>query len=275
VETVEGDMRDVVTHYESMREEARLSGGIAELELVRTREILRRHLPPPPAHVVDVGGGTGVHAEWLLAGGYQVHLVDITPRHVAAALDRLGEAGLTAEVGDARRLASSDDSFDAALVLGPLYHLQERADRVAVLEEAKRVARPGALVAVAAISRFASLFDGLVREFLFDDAFREIVRRDLVDGRHDNPTQREHWFTTAFFHRPEQLADELSAAGLDLVELVGIEGLAGWLPHLDRRWADDDDREVILGATRLVEAEPALLGLSAHLLAVAHVSLDA
>ena len=268
-------MRDVVAHYESTHEEDRLSGGMAELELIRTREVLRRHLPASPARIIDVGGGTGVHAEWLLADGHRVHLVDLTPRHVAEARDRMGPAGLTAEVGDARSLAAGDDSFDAALVLGPLYHLQERADRVRVLEEASRVTRPGGLVAVAGISRFASLFDGLVREFLFDDAFRAIVQRDLADGRHENPTHREHWFTTAFFHRPEQLADELSAAGLDLVELVGIEGLAGWLPHLDRRWSDDGDREVILGATRLVEAEPALLGLSAHLLAIAQVSPDA
>ena len=262
-------MRDVVGHYESGREEARLSGGIAELELVRTREILRRHLPPAPARVLDVGGGTGVHAEWLLGSGYQVHLVDVTPRHVAASLDRLGSAGLTAEVGDARHLDVPDGGFDVALVLGPLYHLQERADRVRALEEARRVTKPGALVAVAAISRFASLFDGLVREYLFDDVFREIVERDFVDGRHENPTHREHWFTTAFFHRPEQLAEEMAAAGLVLSELVGIEGLAGWLPHLDDRWDDEPDREVILHATRLVEAEPSLLGLSAHLLAVA------
>ena len=54
-----------------------MTGGLAELELVRTREVLRRHLPPPPARVLDVGGGTGVHARWLLADGYQVHLVDL------------------------------------------------------------------------------------------------------------------------------------------------------------------------------------------------------
>lgn len=267
---MEGDLSAVVRHYEASREEDRLVGGLSELELLRTQEILRRHLPAPPKRILDVGGGTGVHAAWLLDDRYQVHLVDITPRHVDEALTRLRRRGLTADTADARRLPLADDTFDAVLVLGPLYHLNETADRVAALTEARRVVRPGGLVAVAAISRFASLFDGLVREFLFDPAFRAIVERDLSDGHHRNPENREHWFTAAFFHRPEQLAEEIAMAGLSLIEILGVEGLAGWLPHLEPRWADSDDREVILGAARVIETEPALRGLSGHLLGLAH-----
>jgi ubiquinone/menaquinone biosynthesis C-methylase UbiE len=272
VPVVERDLDEVVAHYEASLEENRLAGGLGELELVRTEEILRRHLPAPPARVLDVGGGTGVHAEWLLADGYSVHLVDLAPRHVEYAMRRLGPRGLTAEQGDARQLEVGDDSFDVVLLLGPLYHLHEEIDRLRVLAEARRVARPSGLVAAAAISRFASLFDGLVRGFFFDQEFREMVERDLTDGRHANPQQRSHWFTTAYFHRPEQLAKEIESAGLSLVELVGVEGLAGWLTHLEPRWDDDDDRGAILRATRLVESEPALLGLSAHLLAIAQRS---
>jgi ubiquinone/menaquinone biosynthesis C-methylase UbiE len=266
---MDGDLDEVVRHYERGHEEERLVGGIAELELVRTREVLRRHLPAPPARILDVGGGTGVHAAWLLADGYDVHLVDLTPGHVDRALGQLQGRGLTGEVGDARQLGAGDASYDAVLVLGPLYHLHERADRVRALAEARRVVRPGGVVAAAAISRFASMFDGLVRGFLFEPEFRTIARRDLADGRHANPDDRPHWFTTAYFHRPEELADEMASAGLTTVEVVGVEGLAGWLEHLDARWADDGDRAVILEATRLVESEPSLLGLSAHLLAVA------
>ena len=263
------DLASVVAHYEASREQDRLVGGLAELELVRTREILGRHLPPPPQRILDVGGGTGVHAAWLLRDGYRVHLVDITPGHAAQAEAALAGHGLTAGVCDARHLAAADASFDAVLLLGPLYHLVERADRLAALGEARRVVEPAGLVAVAAISRFASLIDGLVREFLFEPEFRRIVRRDLADGRHANPDNRPHWFTTAFFHHPDELHEEITAAGLEVVELVGVEGMAGWLPHLEPRWGRDADRQTILEATRLIESEPSLLGLSAHLLAIA------
>jgi 2-polyprenyl-3-methyl-5-hydroxy-6-metoxy-1,4-benzoquinol methylase len=119
----------ILRHYEGVREEDRISYGFAQLELVRTQEVLRRHLPPPPAKIVDIGGGTGIHAAWLAQDGYQVRVVDITPRHVAKTNTDLGPLGVIAEIGDARALAASDDTFDAALLLGPLYHLTDRAER--------------------------------------------------------------------------------------------------------------------------------------------------
>src|SRR4029079_9566439 len=107
------------------------------------------------------------------------------------------------EVGDARSLSADDASVDVVLLLGPMYHLQELDDRLAALREAARVVKPGGLIAVAAINRFASLFDGLAREFSFDDDFKRVVERDLADGRHANLAQHEHWFTTAYFHRAD------------------------------------------------------------------------
>src|SRR5687768_15290961 len=102
-------MSDVVAHYQAVHEEARLVEGLASLELVRTQEILRRHLPAPPARVLDVGGAGGIHAEWLLHDGYAVHLVDLAPRHVRLALDTLAARGLTAELADARDLPVAAD----------------------------------------------------------------------------------------------------------------------------------------------------------------------
>jgi ubiquinone/menaquinone biosynthesis C-methylase UbiE len=119
------------------------------LERVRTQELIARFLPPAPAVVLDVGGATGVHAEWLADGGYEVHVVDPIEEHVAQGC-RL--PGVTAEVGDARALMQGDASQDAVLLLGPLYHLLERRDRLSALREARRVARPGAPVLAAAIS---------------------------------------------------------------------------------------------------------------------------
>jgi hypothetical protein len=124
------------------------------------------------------------------------------------------------------------------------------------------------VVAVAAINRFASLLDGLARGFLFDPEFRGIAEQDIADGQHRNPGDRPHWFTTAYFHHPEELRSELQEAGLPVLDLVGVEGLAGWLEHLGDAWATRAGRETILYASRAIESEPTLLGLSAHLLAV-------
>src|SRR4051812_3554370 len=105
---------EVRHHYESEIDEAdRLRRGAGRLELVRTQEIIRRHLPGPPLEILDVGGGAGVHAAWLADDGYAVHLVDPMPSHVEQAKLLAGpRRRVTAELGDARRLVASDDSVD-------------------------------------------------------------------------------------------------------------------------------------------------------------------
>jgi SAM-dependent methyltransferase len=252
----------ILRHYGQGVERDRVAGGASRIEFARTKELLERFLPAPPASVLDVGGGPGAYAAWLAERGYRVQLVDPVPLHVEQAAAR---GGFTARLGDARRLDEADASFDVVLLLGPLYHLTERADRLDALAEAHRVVRPGGIVAAAAISRLASVLDGLVQGYLADPAFRAIAERDLADGQHRNPDDRADWFTTAFFHHPDELRGEVEEAGLALEGIYGIEG-PGWL--LPDRWDDPQGRENVLFAARALEQEPTLIGLSAHLLAV-------
>jgi SAM-dependent methyltransferase len=262
---------EIRDHYEVEIDEAeRLSRGAGQLELARTQEIVRRHLPPGSLTIHDVGGGAGAHAAWLAEDGHSVHVVDPMPSHVKAARRLANQSRrITAEPGDARGLAAPNECADAVLLLGPLYHLTARADRLRALKEAARVVRPGGPVFVAAISRFASLLDGLRREFLFDPRFRAIVERDLQDGQHRNPERVPHWFTTAYFHHPSELPDEAVAAGLDCIEVLGVEGVAGWFANVFERWDDPESRAAILATARAVESDPSLIGASTHLLMVA------
>jgi SAM-dependent methyltransferase len=253
-------------YYGLGAERERLSSGPGRIERARTEEVLRRWLPAAPARILDVGGGPGTYVGWLAGLGYDVHLVDPVPLHVEQAR---AAGAASARMGDARQLDEADASHDAVLLLGPLYHITDRAGRVAALSQARRVVRPGGVVAAAAISRFASLLDGLATGKLDDPAFAAIVERDLRDGQHRNPTSRPDWFTTAFFHHPDELRSEVADSGLRLEDLVGLEGPAWLVGDVETRWADPHRRERLLAAARAVEREPSLLGVSAHLLAVA------
>jgi ubiquinone/menaquinone biosynthesis C-methylase UbiE len=264
---------EILEHYEEGLERDRLlGGGAGRLEYLRTRELLARYLPPAPATVLDVGGGAGVYALPLAREGYRVHLIDPVALHVdqareASALQRDSPLA-SAEVGDARRLAWDDDSVEAVLLLGPLYHLTSRDDRLRALREAYRIVRPGGVLAAAAISRFASTYDGLLRGFLEDPGFEEIVVRDVREGQHRNPTGRPEWFTTAYLHLPEEVPDEVAEAGFEVEALVGIEGPAWTVPDLDHWLEDSARRSRILEAIRRLEREPSLLGASVHIFVV-------
>lgn len=264
-------MSEIERYYGTGFEGARLKTGSGKLELARVRELMTRFLPAPPADVADVGGGTGIHAFWLAKRHYRVRLLDVVPLHIdtaRAAIAAGAEPALVdAVVGDARSLPWPDESVDAVLLFGPLYHLTGRADRLAALKDSFRVLRPGGLVLAAAISRFASTLDGIKESYLFDPDFAAIVERDLADGHHVNPTGKPEYFMDTHFHHPDELAGEVAKAGFALDGVYGIEG-PGWLAaDFDAWWGQPRRRERLLQLARRLETEPALAGISAHLLA--------
>ena len=251
---------EILAYYARGEEDARLRQGSGRLEFWRTQEVLRRLLPAAPARVLDVGGGTGIHAEWLARDGYEVELVDPVPLHLEQAA-RL--PGVTVRPGDARALPADDAAYDVVLLLGPLYHLPERADRVKALAEARRVVRPGGLVVAATINRYAGLHDMLQQERYFDPVQRAHTDAVSADGRHD---RRAGQFTVAYFAQPTEVPGEFTETGLTVEGQYGVEGLA-WLMGGIEGWLDDPDRrEIVLAATRRIESEPTLLGTSGHVL---------
>jgi SAM-dependent methyltransferase len=258
---------EILEYYQRGGEHQRLASGHGRLEFLRTWDVLTRVLPPAPARILDVGGATGAYARPLAAAGYAVQVIDPVPDHVAAAGDL---PGVTAVLGDARQLPEPDAAADAVLLLGPLYHLPERADRVAAWREAARVVRPGGVVAGAVISRFASMLDGVVQGFHAEPEFVSMVDRALADGVHRNATARPRWFTSAYFHRPEEPAAEAADAGLAGARTVAVEGPL-WMTRtrLAEFLADERLTGIMLDLLRRVEDEPSLLGASSHLLTIA------
>lgn len=259
---------EILSYYTQVPERGRLQSGVSHLEFLRTKEVIDRWLCKPPAVILDVGGGSGAYASWLAGRSYEVHLVDPVPEHVEQAHQLDGRIR-SCSVGDARVLSHNDQSADVVLLLGPLYHLIDASDRCRALREAHRVLMPGGLLFAASISRFASALDGLSRDFFADPAFVKIVERDLATGVHENVTGRLEYFTTAQFHRPEELEQEVAAAGFSVLQVVGLEG-PGWLfENFEERWRDARRREDILRVARALETEPSVQGISGHLLAVA------
>jgi hypothetical protein len=159
--------------------------------------------------------------------------------------------------------------MDAAMLLGPLYHLTSRDDRVAALREARRVVRPGGVVVAKALSRFSPLFEDIAQGTPID------IDRTVAfvgDGQHRNPSGDPTRFTTAFFRRPQDLTAEVEQAGLRLRILVAGSGVVRLLPGFAARLEEPDQQERILAALRLLEAEPSVLGISQNFVAIAERS---
>ena len=242
-------LRSVVEFYaDGGDEDDRLtSSALGQLEFMRTRELVERFLPTPPAMVLDVGGGTGRYSEWLAGLGYSVHLIEPVPLHVERARARASAGpGFAVSLGHAGELPVSRGSQDAVLLLGPLYHMPDPDDRERAWAESCRVLKLGGVVIAVAINRYAGVLDSLRHEFV-----------DTGFGR------------VGYFHPAGALADEARTAGLAVEGVFGVEGPGCLVTDLDSRWTDVAQRQAILDAARIVEAEPNMTGASHHTLVVA------
>jgi ubiquinone/menaquinone biosynthesis C-methylase UbiE len=267
------DTDKIKTYYSSEIEKNRLDLNHFKLEGIRTREIISRYLGDKPLKIADIGGGAGFYAFWLKSMGHHVSMIDLSQTNVNLANEYATTSKVTldfCEVGDATKLPFGDNVFDIALMLGPLYHLTEKRDRIQALGEARRVLKPGGTLVAAVISRYASLFDGLKRDLINDDRFEKILLNDLHNGIHINDTDNMEYFTTSFFHTPLQISEEIIDSGLELDKLVAVES-AGWLIDNLSEKVKKDKRylEKIQKFINVVESNADLMAMSPHILGIA------
>jgi len=252
-------------------EKDRLLKGSSKLEFYRTKRILSRYLPKKPATILDIGGATGRYSRWLAEMGHSVHLVDALPLHVRQArqADKASKRPIASiRQGDARSLDFEDKIADIVLLFGPMYHLVGKRERLKALSEASRVLKPGGLVFAAGITRYASILDGTLRGFVQDSTFRKLVEQDLRNGQHRNPTGNPRYFTTAFFHHPDELEAEIRQAGFKSVRVYAIESFLWLMPRFEQIWNNSKLQTWMMKILDKIETDPSLKGLGDHLLGV-------
>lgn len=152
-----------------------------------------------------------------------------------------------------------------ALLLGPLYHLPELADRLQALGEARRVVREHGMIVAAFICRAAAVLDGFVKGWIDNEGALEIVREQLEGGF--TSCSRGGFSAVSYFHWPSEIRVELATSGFEDFRLFGVEG-PGWIASdFDARWNTPDGRRIVLETARTFEEHSEYQTLSSHLLA--------
>jgi len=199
-----------VDHYRSVR-------GRVRTHVIDSH--LAMHLPPPPAKVVDIGGGAGHQSLPLARRGYQVCLVDPSPSMLAHARSSVeaepvdvGARFRTVEaVGQDAPSILAPERFDAVLCHGVLPYLEDPARLIAALCD---LAVPGGLISIVAKNRDALPMMPALKEdwdaaIAAIDATHEVnrlglpTRADTVPGiaaiLEDNLVEVVDWYGVHFF----------------------------------------------------------------------------
>ena len=268
--------REVLDRYNAGIEKGRLHKGLGLIEFARSKELIYEFLPPPPAVIYDIGGAYGEYACDLAAHGYEVHLFDLSKTHIELAHELEKEKGVhlaSAMIADARNIPREDASADAILLMGPLYHIVDREERILCLKECHRLLKPGGLLFTAAITCYATTLCAITHyeknELLDEPAFQHMIATEVKTGHHiKNPSSRYDGLGRSYFHHPDTLRCELREGGFAGNDLRGAIGPCWLIPNLEEAWKSAEKRENILKIVRLLEKEESILGLSTHLLAI-------
>ncbi|REK71670.1 class I SAM-dependent methyltransferase [Paenibacillus paeoniae] len=259
--------------YEAFDEWGRLDRE--PLEFYVNLHYLRKYLPAS-GHIADIGSGPGKYAIELAQWGYQIGLADVMPRFVAEARDKSRSAGVESRftgfhVSNAIELSCfSDESFDASLMMGPLYHLQEKEERKQALRELRRVTKPGGIVCAAFMPRAKFIQQSIRQPWMWKphheiEALSEFVKTGVFN--HSDPGR----FTGVYYEQVDRIIPQMEEEGFETLQLIGSDGFASVLDHDPQAaeyWRSQGDEayrqlmELIIGSSD----DPYMLGVSTHVL---------
>lgn len=259
---------EIEDFYTETSEEDRLILGLGPLEFERNKELIQRYLPAKKGIVIDVGGGPGVYAEWLAGLGHTVHLIDPVPKHIKQAIKRSDKLKkpYQSHLGEARKLDFEDNFADVIILHGPLYHLQQKKERIDAITEAKRVLKPNGIILGFAINYTASTLVGLLNGLIHDNGIFNMCKEELTTGIHNPPKNIPGLLPSAYYHKPSELRNELEETGLTYLETFAVEGSI-WLDknYFESR-ANPQKKERVLELLKLTENNKDLLALSPHMM---------
>jgi S-adenosylmethionine-dependent methyltransferase len=223
------------------REWQRLETPLSRIEFASALWLINKYFPKQ-GHIADIGGGPGRYAIHLLQLGYRVTLFDLSEALLRVAQAQLNVLGLQAQVvlGDARHLdVLPAEGFDAALLMGPMYHLNEAEDRQQVLQHLRRILRPGGTALITYLNAWGLIRTGLAD---FPAWYRDIATlRAMVSGQ-NFAGQSLSGFTECHWSTPEMALAEVELAQLEVVSYAGAQGFGGGMrPVLERLAAENPD----------------------------------
>lgn len=203
------------------REDARaFSSRTTALEFHYTKKHLEGHIAPE-SRVLEVGCATGYYGMHFADRCQSYMGVDICPSHIERFRAKIAESGLkniACEVGDATNLCGiADDSFDAVLCLGPMYHLKKE-ERALAFAECRRVCKPGGILAFAYINLIGVYAGACVHDTL-RARYPNREAHDLILGRGTDDIKTD----TFFFVTPEEMNEAAREHGLAKIKNLATD----------------------------------------------------
>jgi len=242
-------------------------GGKLEFEL--TMSIITSHLPQK-AEILDLGGGPGRYAIELAKLGHMLHLADLSQRNLDTAKKKIAEFGIgnvksINEINAVDLSVYANDSFDAVLLFGPLYHLTDETERLACIKEVKRVLKPNGLVFAGFIPYLSGAIGVVARMFLTPDQVNaETLNRVFEQGIHNNLVDRG--FQEAYYATSDEIASLFSNNGFSKILLRSVKGWGETMGEQIYKLKDENPEmhKTVMDLINKTAADPSIIEMCWH-----------
>lgn len=197
-------------------------------EIPVTMHFVNNYLKPGD-HLFDAACGTGRIARLLLDEGYLVGLNDLSDNNIKLVTQRLGNHSNILFIERSDVIDSqgwNKFKWDGVFLLGPLYHMISRKQRLALLSLARENVKPGGYIFSSYMTRIGALVYG-VKNNPEGILHPEEVKKLWETGTDDRFVEGTKWFTHSYFSHPEEVDPLIKEAGLLPLHLAGVEGLFG------------------------------------------------
>ena len=217
-------------YYSNYDEEGRLLSQHGQVEYRTTMKYIREALGGDKTkRILEVGAGTGRYSVTLAKEGWPVTAVELVEHNLNILKSKLdGTEDIRALRGNALDLSRfADESFDLTLVLGPMYHLYTREDKLQALSEALRVTKPGGILMVA-----YCMNDPTVIQYVFGlNKLREVMEGLMLTEDWHAISRPEDLFEMV---RPEEIAALDAQLPAQRLKLVATDGATNYMrPMID------------------------------------------
>ena len=172
----------LVNHYSNYDEDGRLTLKHGSVEFLTTMRYIERYIKHGDC-VLEIGAATGRYSHTIARQGYTVDALELVDHNIEIFRKNTEDhENVTITQGNALNLSAfSDDKYDITLLLGPLYHLYCKEDKLKALREAIRVTKQGGVIFAAYVISDGTIIDDGFRRGIINVA--EYIKKGMINPR--------------------------------------------------------------------------------------------